>query len=138
CLTYPETSQWLPHTATTVVTGNPVRPSIADLIRVPRDGAGNTLLVLGGSQGARAVNDMLLEFAARHAESLRGWRIVHQTGAQDEARVRAAYATSQFESRVAKFFDDPAQLYLDADLVVSRAGGTTLSELACAGLPAVL
>jgi UDP-N-acetylglucosamine--N-acetylmuramyl-(pentapeptide) pyrophosphoryl-undecaprenol N-acetylglucosamine transferase len=65
-------------------------------------------------------------------------RIVHQTGEQHCQRVRAAYAELGLRAQVESFFSDIVDLYQRADLVISRAGATTLAELACAGCPAVL
>jgi UDP-N-acetylglucosamine--N-acetylmuramyl-(pentapeptide) pyrophosphoryl-undecaprenol N-acetylglucosamine transferase len=71
-------------------------------------------------------------------EQFAGWQIVHQTGARDVQHVRRRYEARGIKAEVASFFDDPVTLYRTAALVVSRAGALTLSELACAGVPAVL
>lgn len=142
CLTYAESVPFFPKHARVEVTGNPVRRAIANLA-TERLMAGSheerkSLLVLGGSQGALAVNDALLHFAQKHGDMLAGWRIVHQTGRRDEDRVREGYAALDIEARVEAFFTDMIRLYRESHLVISRGGGTTLSELACAGLPAIL
>jgi UDP-N-acetylglucosamine--N-acetylmuramyl-(pentapeptide) pyrophosphoryl-undecaprenol N-acetylglucosamine transferase len=93
---------------------------------------------LGGSQGSQRINDLMLAVAVEHGEVLDGWRVLHQTGAVDEERVRARYSSHNIAATVSAFFADPAGLYRQAAVAVARAGGTTLSELACAGLPAVL
>ncbi len=138
CLTYGQTAKLLPRSAESTVTGNPVRCDIAHLARKTAPRQGRTLLVLGGSQGAKRINDLMLSVAADHRRLLDGWRIIHQTGLHDEERIRAAYSSHKIEATVSAFFLDMPGLYQQADVVVSRAGGTTLSELACAGLPAVL
>jgi len=121
----------------TVLTGNPVREEI---IRAAADRAGTsgcaTLLVLGGSQGAHRINRLMAEAASHLADT--AIRIVHQTGEKDRDWVARAYAESGIEARVESFFTDMAGLYRRADLVVSRAGATTLAELAVMGLPALL
>jgi UDP-N-acetylglucosamine--N-acetylmuramyl-(pentapeptide) pyrophosphoryl-undecaprenol N-acetylglucosamine transferase len=144
CLAFEGARQYLPHSAHAIVTGNPVRREIAELAQRHAtvggidSGGPAALLVLGGSQGARAVNEMLVSFVGRSTHALVGWRVVHQTGGADVDRVRQAYAVAGVTAEVAAFFDDLAPHYASASLVVSRAGATTLAELACAGLPAVL
>ena len=115
-----------------VVTGNPVRAAIAGLGEAP------TLLVLGGSQGSTAVNDAVLVAAERLRDRLRDWEIVHQCGPRDADRIVAAYRRLELAHVVQPFFDDLPQRYRSAGIAVSRAGATTLAELACAGIPAVL
>ncbi|MGE4003140.1 MAG: glycosyltransferase [Planctomycetaceae bacterium] len=139
CVTYAETASLLPRSARAVVTGNPVRRRMTELIgHHEPSGDCRTLLVLGGSQGARPINDLMLGTVTARRSLLDGWRVIHQTGPADQERVRAAYASHEIKSRVSAFFTDTSDLYRQAEVVVSRAGGTTLSELACAGLPAVL
>jgi len=141
CLTYAESAILLPTSARFHVTGNPVRRAIAELATdasFPQPTGLRTLLVLGGSQGAHSINEVLLHLAEHHSECLDGWRIVHQTGQQDADRMREEYERLGIEAVVGPFFDDMLSQYRAAELVVSRAGGTTLSELACAGLSAVL
>lgn len=146
CLAFSETASRLPK-AQCIVTGNPVRSSIARLAtddpgpRVASRGTGNrapTLLILGGSQGARAVNEAVLSAAEPLSRPLAGWNLLHQTGRDQEALVRNRYRALGLQATVSAFFDEPASLYAQADLAISRAGGTTLAELACAGCPAVM
>ncbi len=138
CLTYERTASLLPASVQPVVTGNPVRCDIARLAGHAAPRQGQTLLVLGGSQGAKRINDLMLAVAADRRAALDGWRIIHQTGLRDEERVRLGYSAGNIEATVSAFYADMPGLYEQADVVVSRAGGTTLSELACAGLPSVL
>ncbi len=138
CLTYEQTASSLPGSAKSVVTGNPVRRDIARMAGHATHRHARTLLVLGGSQGAKQINDLMLAAAADRRAALDGWRVIHQTGHRDEERVRVAYSTHNVNATVSAFFVDMPGLYQQADVVVSRAGGTTLSELACAGLPSVL
>jgi UDP-N-acetylglucosamine--N-acetylmuramyl-(pentapeptide) pyrophosphoryl-undecaprenol N-acetylglucosamine transferase len=103
-------------------------------------GAGGQVLVVGGSQGARAVNDLLIP--AAQVLSQRGAlpRILHQTGPADEARIRDKYQALGLGERVEvrPFIDDmPAEL-AQSRLVVARAGALTLAELAITGCPAIL
>lgn len=141
CLSFAETERHLPRRALCAVTGNPVRREIAALCneRAPEcETPRRTLLVLGGSQGARTLNAAVTSFVQQHHEMLTGWRIVHQTGPNDVEAARNQYTKLEVDAEARAFLRDLPELYRTAGLVVSRAGGTTLAELACAGIPAVL
>jgi UDP-N-acetylglucosamine--N-acetylmuramyl-(pentapeptide) pyrophosphoryl-undecaprenol N-acetylglucosamine transferase len=139
CLGFSDAARRLPRSAAHAVTGNPVRGSIAAMAaEAANEGARRSLVVLGGSQGSVALNEAFLSSVERMPAPLSGWRIVHQTGVRDADHVRRRYEACGTSAEVASFFDDPVQLYRDAGLAVSRAGALTLSELACAGVPAVL
>jgi UDP-N-acetylglucosamine--N-acetylmuramyl-(pentapeptide) pyrophosphoryl-undecaprenol N-acetylglucosamine transferase len=121
--------------------GNPVRESIAALPPPSRrlaahEGARPRLLVLGGSQGARALNRLLPAALARFDASARP-EVRHQAGSAD-VETAAAYRQAGVEARVDAFIDDMADAYGWADFVVARAGALTISELAAAGLGALL
>jgi UDP-N-acetylglucosamine--N-acetylmuramyl-(pentapeptide) pyrophosphoryl-undecaprenol N-acetylglucosamine transferase len=96
------------------------------------------LLVLGGSQGSAAVNEAVLSAVEELREQLAGWSIVHQCGPNDGDRLEAAYRRLGIAHVVQPFFDDMPRRYAAAGIAVSRAGATTLAELACTGVPAVL
>jgi UDP-N-acetylglucosamine--N-acetylmuramyl-(pentapeptide) pyrophosphoryl-undecaprenol N-acetylglucosamine transferase len=119
------------------LTGNPVRPEI---LAAPTADDGKqgpfTILVVGGSQGAHAINLAFMDAAAqlRRREKL---RIVHQTGTADRERVSAAYAQAGIDAEVKAFFHDMASRYSQADLVVCRAGATTVAELTALGKAAL-
>jgi UDP-N-acetylglucosamine--N-acetylmuramyl-(pentapeptide) pyrophosphoryl-undecaprenol N-acetylglucosamine transferase len=123
----------------------PVRGGIG---RYPRDAAAErfgldaqrpTLLVLGGSQGSRAVNTIVMRLVERLSEAeRRAWQFMHLTGAADEAGVRQAYASSGLTAWVAPFLTEMDAAYAQADAVLARAGASTVAELARCGLPAVL
>lgn len=126
------------------VTGIPVRRAFfeAPTPTFPQGGGGagraQTLLVFGGSQGARAINEAMLEAMPRWAAMRGQVAIVHQTGEADHARVAAAYQRAGVQAEVVPFlFDMPGALRA-ADLVVSRAGAMTLAELTVCGKPAIL
>ncbi len=142
CLAFDEARRHMPRRAATVTTGNPVRRAIVELSSARSFARGPaerpTLLVLGGSQGATAVNTALINSVAQDPESFRNWRLVHQTGNRDVSRVQVVYERWGLDVVVAPFFDDMQDRLAQADLVVSRAGGTSLAEIACAGLPAIL
>lgn len=121
--------------------GNPVRIEIAALMPPERRLAGRVgsprLLVLGGSQGARALNEQVPRALARLRPEAR-YQVRHQCGPRWLEATRAAYAAAGVEASVEAFIDDMVAAYDWADLVLCRAGALTLAELACAGLPAVL
>jgi UDP-N-acetylglucosamine--N-acetylmuramyl-(pentapeptide) pyrophosphoryl-undecaprenol N-acetylglucosamine transferase len=120
------------------------RTELVDMVRdemLEDAGAGGRLLVVGGSQGSRAVNDLVLAAAGVWARGATPPRIVHQTGTADAERVGAAYATVGLPPgtvEVRAFIDDMAAACAQADLVVARAGALTLAELAVLGVPAIL
>jgi UDP-N-acetylglucosamine--N-acetylmuramyl-(pentapeptide) pyrophosphoryl-undecaprenol N-acetylglucosamine transferase len=119
--------------------GNPIRKTLMDNYmhpRAPHDGP--RLLVFGGSQGAHALNMRVLE-ALPHLGDLREkLRIVHQTGAKDREYVEKGYRAVGFAADVREFISDMSAAYADADLVVCRAGATTLAELTVCKKPSIL
>ncbi|MBI1724059.1 MAG: undecaprenyldiphospho-muramoylpentapeptide beta-N-acetylglucosaminyltransferase [Candidatus Tectomicrobia bacterium] len=96
------------------------------------------VLVFGGSQGAHALNEALVEALPLLGESVGAMRFVHQTGEADLERVRAAYAGAGAEAEAAAFFYDMADRFQWAHLALARAGAATVAELTSMGLPAVL
>ena len=138
CLSLPQSEKYFP-AGKSVLTGNPVRRKIIETGR-SRNGGTNkrTLLILGGSQGAHAVNEMIVEALRGGIEAFSSLRVIHQTGRDDEGMVREAYEKMGIEHQVSSFFTDMAELYKQADLIVSRAGATTLAEIGVVGTPAVL
>ncbi len=122
-----------------LLTGNPVRRAVLEVGRRRPEAAGGMkrLLVMGGSQGARAINSVILASLDRLAAA--GVQIVHQTGAADLERVLAGYrAHGQPVDGVAAFIENVAEAYAAADLVLCRAGASSTAELAAAGRPSVL
>lgn len=120
------------------LSGNPLRREILNLARLQRVESGATLLILGGSQGAHRLNALLPEAVATIETLPPGFSIIHQTGRADEEVVRAAYQQLGVKAEVKAFFADMAEIYRQADLVVSRAGATTLAELTALGKPSIL
>lgn len=123
-----------------ILLGNPVRPEIlaGRAVEADREKRGSCVLVLGGSQGARAVNQFLTGAAPALMARQPGLRIIHQTGAADEPWVRESYQRAGIVAEVAPFFEDMARLYHEADLCVCRSGATTIAELCVCGVPALL
>jgi UDP-N-acetylglucosamine--N-acetylmuramyl-(pentapeptide) pyrophosphoryl-undecaprenol N-acetylglucosamine transferase len=137
------------------VAGNPVRPEFFpaegeethdaqgrpfDSVDSARGGnlAQGRVLVFGGSQGAHAINVAMVEAAARLAASGIRLAITHQTGERDLDLVRTAYERAGMAARVAAFIYEIDGEMKAADVVVCRAGATTLAELAASGTPAIL
>jgi UDP-N-acetylglucosamine--N-acetylmuramyl-(pentapeptide) pyrophosphoryl-undecaprenol N-acetylglucosamine transferase len=140
CLSLPGSETFFP-AGKTVLTGNPVRRQILELAGKPpgKKGKELTILILGGSLGAHRVNELMVEALTMHSGLLpAGTRIIHQTGAADEEWVKSVYEQAGIEATVAAFFTDMAEVYAGSDLLISRAGATTLAELAVLGKPAVL
>ena len=131
----------VPSGTESAVVGNPVRPALASLAGqgfVPPQGPVR-LLVLGGSLGARVFSDVVPQAVALLPLPLRArLSIVQQCRTEDLPRVRAAYDALGIPAELAPFFGDVAGLYGTAHLVVSRAGASTVAEIACAGRGAVL
>ena len=119
-----------------VLTGNPVRGGFAALQAKP-PGALKTVLVFGGSQGSRVLNDAITS-ALAHLPGPERLRLVHQTGPRQRDTVAAAYAQAGREAEVVAYLDDMEARFGAADLVVARSGATTCAELQAAGKPAVL
>jgi UDP-N-acetylglucosamine--N-acetylmuramyl-(pentapeptide) pyrophosphoryl-undecaprenol N-acetylglucosamine transferase len=121
------------------VAGNPVRPeffSTAD--RSADSGERTRVLVFGGSQGAHAINVAMAEAAPLLAAAAPRVHVTHQTGERDLGMVREAYAAAGLDARVEPFLFEMHREMGDADVVVCRAGATTLAELTAAGRPAIL
>jgi UDP-N-acetylglucosamine--N-acetylmuramyl-(pentapeptide) pyrophosphoryl-undecaprenol N-acetylglucosamine transferase len=124
-----------------VVTGNPVRAEIEALpepaIRFAGRAGALRLLVVGGSLGARVLNDCVPQAIALLAGEQRP-QVAHQTGEAGRAGVEAAYAAAGAPAEVLPFIDDMATRLAECDLIVCRAGAITVSELCAAGVAAVL
>ena len=115
--------------------GNPVRREFFEVKRKERDPGRFSILVFGGSQGARAINEAVVA-ALPLLERQRGvLSIVHQTGEPDFEKVRAGYEAAGWAERadVRKYIDDMVARFAESDLVVCRAGATTTAELIAAG-----
>lgn len=124
-------------------TGTPVRESVGK--RLPReqalaafklDPARKTLLVMGGSQGAAGINQLLFRNAKRLAGL--GVQVIHLTGERDDQLAAANYLRDELPAHVAAFHDKMEEAYSAADLIVSRAGASSLNEVGYFGLASVL
>ncbi|HUX24428.1 MAG TPA: UDP-N-acetylglucosamine--N-acetylmuramyl-(pentapeptide) pyrophosphoryl-undecaprenol N-acetylglucosamine transferase, partial [Burkholderiales bacterium] len=121
--------------------GNPVRRDIVALAppraRFDKRSGRLKLLVVGGSLGARALNETVPRALALLPEETRP-EVTHQAGAQHLADLRQAYAAAGVRADVPAFIDDMAGRYGEADIVICRAGALTVAELACAGVASIL
>lgn len=130
-----DTVEGVPPGTRRVATGNPVRPAIAAIGPWQPPGERLEILVLGGSLGARVFSDVVPPALARLGRAV---RVSQQARAEDVDRVRAAYAAAGIEAEISPFFADVADRLARAQLVISRAGGSTVAELAAAGRASIL
>jgi len=119
------------------VTGNPVRAEFFEIGDVPAEDR-LSLLVFGGSRGAHSINRAVIAALPALAEMSGPLSVVHQTGIDDENELREAYANFPHAHEVLPFLDDMPRRLAAANLVVCRAGASTLAELCAAGRPAIL
>jgi UDP-N-acetylglucosamine--N-acetylmuramyl-(pentapeptide) pyrophosphoryl-undecaprenol N-acetylglucosamine transferase len=140
---WPETIRHYPRSVRAEVTGCPVRPSFhtasrrAGVEHFGLDPARKMLLVTGASQGARTINEAALACADFIAE-LGDWQILHLTGKNDHEFVARGYAGRRNLAKVVAYTENMADALAAADLVISRAGASTLAELTALGRASVL
>lgn len=121
-----------------VVTGNPVRSDFAGLAKKQR-GDSTHLLVFGGSQGSRALNNAMIAALPHLAEAIAAGRltITHQTGPREYDHVREAYSAAGVDADVRPYIERMVDAFAEADLLLCRAGATTVAEVAVAGKAAI-
>lgn len=134
CLGFPEAAKRLK--CPSLVTGNPIRGTFAEK-RTPWQAERKTLLILGGSQGARALNQALPP-QLKTVLAGSAYKVIHQCGAAHVEVVKAAYGEVDFELEVTPFIADLASLMNQVLLVICRSGASTVSELKQVGVPAIL
>jgi UDP-N-acetylglucosamine--N-acetylmuramyl-(pentapeptide) pyrophosphoryl-undecaprenol N-acetylglucosamine transferase len=121
------------------LTGNPIRAEfVAAETRTGRNGRPFTVAVVGGSQGARSINDAFVDALVLLKKRSRSCRVIHQTGEVDYQRTLTLYKEKGLEAEVTPFIQDMAGVYREADLVVSRAGAGAVFEMAAMGKPSLL
>jgi len=137
-VTFPESARWFPADRTRV-TGNPVRSVfLHERKNTPERDPHFTLLIFGGSQGAHAINRATMD-ALHHLESLKDrLRFIHQTGEKDLETVDRFYREQGFVAEVRPFITEMASAYRAADLLVCRAGATSIAEITGCGKAAIL
>ncbi len=131
-------------TEKTTVLGNPIRRTIgeAERTRETYDSLGldperKTVFVMGGSQGAQAINQNVMDALDDLAPFNQHLQFVHQTGKADYEVVKARYQQSSLRHLVQPYFDPIETIYSIADLMVCRAGGMTIAEITACGIPAI-
>lgn len=135
CGTWPTV---LPAGVTGEATGNPVRAAIRALAGAPYPG-GAEVLVIGGSQGARILSDVVPAAMAALPDAVKaGLRVAQQARPEDQERVVAAYAAAGIAAEVQPFFTDVPERLARAALVISRSGASSVADIACVGRPAIL
>lgn len=122
-----------------ILTGNPVRRELfLSQVNQPEKGDEFTVLVVGGSQGAKAINEAFVEALIFLNSSEKKVEVIHQTGKVDHSRVVEEYRVRGLKGDVVPFIKDMGSAYNRADIVVGRAGATTIFELAALGKPSIL
>jgi UDP-N-acetylglucosamine--N-acetylmuramyl-(pentapeptide) pyrophosphoryl-undecaprenol N-acetylglucosamine transferase len=129
------TRKWFP-AERCEVTGLPVRPEFFAL--QPKQGGVFTVLITGGSRGARTLNRALRESWPLFQRNNTPVRIIHQTGAAENAVLAAEFAKAGVAGEVVPFIKDMAAAFAQTDLVVGRAGAGGVNEISAAGMPSVL
>jgi UDP-N-acetylglucosamine--N-acetylmuramyl-(pentapeptide) pyrophosphoryl-undecaprenol N-acetylglucosamine transferase len=132
---FSESGRWLKG-ADVLCAGNPTRPGFYNPGRRFENKTRLTLLVMGGSQGARSINRAVIEGLLLIRDF--GLKIFHQCGVNDFEDVKSAYARFMPDAVVAPFFDNMAEIMATADIAIARAGASSCAELALSGLPALL
>jgi len=125
------------HFRNAVVTGVPVRPAFFAIPKKVYSPSSPTLLVFGGSQGARAINLAMVRALPELARRLPNLHVIHQTGERDYNEVQAAYVGIAVSAEVHKFIDNMPAFFARADLVLCRSGASTVAEIEAAGKPAI-
>jgi UDP-N-acetylglucosamine--N-acetylmuramyl-(pentapeptide) pyrophosphoryl-undecaprenol N-acetylglucosamine transferase len=120
----------------TLITGNPVRRDVLETKAEPRADKSFKVLVVGGSQGAHAINRTVVD-ALDYLKAPENIAFIHQAGEKDALWVEKAYRQCGIDGTVSAFFEDMAGAYRSANLVVCRAGATTVAELTALGKPAI-
>jgi len=136
-VSFEETERYFPKKKV-FVTGNPIRKQIACAGMDRGQNERFTLLIFGGSAGARRINEAMMEALNLLDEIRTVLKIFHQAGGEDTHRLSKAYEEKGFDAQVKPFFDDMGEYYRLADLVVCRAGAGTVAELAACGRAALL
>jgi UDP-N-acetylglucosamine--N-acetylmuramyl-(pentapeptide) pyrophosphoryl-undecaprenol N-acetylglucosamine transferase len=135
CTSFHETERLGRSRCTIRCTGNPTRDPAG---WTSKSDSTQRLIVLGGSGGARSLNDNVPRALYKIRHLLTGWRIVHQSGEADVEPTRELYRKFALDAEVGAFWADLPAMIAGSSLAISRAGGTTLAELSAVGIPALL
>lgn len=122
-----------------VVTGNPVRREFFDIPPKARDNNSFSLLIFGGSQGARAINNAMVEALPELKNFQKRLQITHQTGEADFEKIKEGYRANDWQNAdIRPYIKDMMSEFARTDLIICRAGATTCAELAAAGKAALM
>jgi UDP-N-acetylglucosamine--N-acetylmuramyl-(pentapeptide) pyrophosphoryl-undecaprenol N-acetylglucosamine transferase len=149
CVAFEETRPHLHVQAAVKVTGNPARPAFEHLFaklqhKSPADSNATSksrqkrIVILGGAGGARSLNEAMPSALKQLSDCLGEWQIVHQTGEGQLQETESRYRKLGVEALAVTYIDEIAAVMFESDIVVCRSSGTTLAELALAGVPAIL
>jgi len=137
-VTYEQSRSFFPQSKV-IISGNPVRASFSSGKRKEKVAKTHRqLLVFGGSQGAEAINRSVIEMLPQLSRMKDDIHVLHQTGQRQLEDVKKAYEQSGIQAEVKAFIVEMAQAYADADLIICRAGATSLAEITAAGKAAIL
>ena len=137
-VTYAQTKKYFPQ-AKVVLSGNPVRAAfVAGSSKEKEKKDYWQLLIFGGSQGAEAINESIIGMLPQLQRMKDKVRVLHQTGARQLEEVKRAYEQFRIQAKVTPFIVDMAGAYAEADLIICRAGATSLAEITAAGKAAIL
>lgn len=136
CAAFEESHAYLRSPGAFCLTGNPVRGAAASDSALSE--RGRQLLIVGGSRGSRSLNQHVPQALAIAKAIQHGWSILHQAGSEEAAKTQSRYESCGLQATVKPFIDDLPRELARSKLVICRAGGSTLAELAVAGTPAIL
>ena len=131
CVHFDETARYFRNAH---VTGVPIRREFTHL---PAPSSQPTLLITGGSQGAHAINEAVVQALTTLKQSLPDLRIVHQTGQKDLESIRSSYQQAGMNAEVSAFIDDMPSAFARAQVIVCRSGAATVAEISAAGKVAI-
>jgi UDP-N-acetylglucosamine--N-acetylmuramyl-(pentapeptide) pyrophosphoryl-undecaprenol N-acetylglucosamine transferase len=137
-VTYEQTGEYFPQKKV-IFSGNPVRASLSSKgTRTKKEKDYRQLLIFGGSQGAESINNCVMDMLPLLQNVRDQVRILHQTGTRQLEDVKKAYEKFGIQAEVTSFIVKMAEAYDDADLIICRAGATSLAEITAAGKAAIL
>ena len=135
---FDETKKYLSCKNKIVTVGNPIRDDILKAVDKRHNMASKTILVFGGSQGAHQINIVSSDTFINIRENLKDWHIIHITGEKDYQLILDKYKETHLDVKVMPFTEHIADIYSISDLIISRSGAMTISEISLFGIPAIL
>ena len=138
CTSFEQSEQHLQSRCPIRLTGNPIRLDGLEISLLAKTALNPRLIILGGSGGARSLNENVPRALYKIRDALHGWEIMHQTGEADVESTRELYRKFALEAQVEAFWNDMPELLAGSSFAICRAGGTMLAELATTATPAVL